>query len=127
MGNEVINFGPGDKDLNVLRTISKSVATSSTGAEIDVGTNGTSGNTIIELVAIYVTNHSDEPIEYSLIYHAFYSATDEFKIACVVVNPDETVVVCKKTQPIYGSTRNFYDKASAAGLQATYSYKRYGS
>lgn len=127
MGNETANVGPTDLDLNELRTISKIVPTTSTNAEIDVGTNGTGGNTVIEMVAIYVTNHSIEPIEYTLIYHASYSSIDEHEIACVVVNPDETVVVCKKTQPIYAATKNFYDKASSTGLQATYSYKRYGS
>lgn len=127
MGNESINIGPGDKDLIELKTISKEVPTSSSGAEIDVGTNGTAGNTIIEFVSIYLNNRTNEPIQYELIYNASYSLSGSTRMACVVVNPYETVVICKKSQPIYGSTRNFYDHASQSGIRAIYSYKRYGS
>jgi hypothetical protein len=126
MGNESINLGIHDADLDNLKTIIRAVPTGASGAEVVVGTSVTQHTKLIEFTSIMVCNTTDAPIQYRLMYNASYSPTTGLMCA-ITLNPSENVVICKKTQKLYGSTRKFFEKASAVGLVATYSYKEYSS
>lgn len=88
----------------------------------DTGIPTGSGKLII-IENIMVTNTSDKACEYILTYENTFSSSSN-RLFVVTVNPDETVILAKKTQPVIGSNRTFFHKASApSSLKAVYSYK----
>ncbi len=125
MPNESINvIGVHNADLDNLKTIIMPISTGPTGALVDVGTSSTANTKLIEFTSIMISNPTDDPIEFELFYNASYTNTTGL-IYNIVVSPRENVVLCKKTQKLYGSTRNFYALGSSTGLIGTFSYKEY--
>jgi hypothetical protein len=79
---------------------------------------------LVEIMMGMVCNVSgEEPIEYRLHYGNSYSSVPN--VAILTVNPMETVVFITKESPAYYMDRNWYHKASAAGLVSTFTYKRH--
>lgn len=90
----------------------------------DTGIPKGSGKLVI-LENITVTNTSDSSCEYILTYENSWSTGH--RLFTVLVSPRESVVLAKKTQPVIGSNKTFFHKASApSSLVAVYSYREFG-
>ncbi len=105
-------------DINLATKMLSVPANTGTDTGIPTG----SGKLII-IENIMVTNVSQKACQYILTYENSYSSYSN-RLFVVMVNPNESVILAKKTQPVLGSNKTFFHKASAPNsLTVVYSYR----